>query len=122
MDKQMPKQEDEFNEDLNPEHLAGRNYGNEGPDTTQGEPAVEMKEMHGRLQALSDADLAALPVVQTGMRLEQGKTYLDLNNLERGEFTAMGSDEASPNSRLVAKDAVDYDLWNRLRGREELTK
>lgn len=122
MDKQMPKQEDEFSEDLNPEHLAGRNYGSEGPDTTQGEPAVGMKEMHGRLQGLSDADLAALPVVQTGTRLEQGKTYLDLNNLDRGEFTGMGSDAASPTSRLVAKDAVDYELWNRLRGREELTE
>lgn len=117
----MPKPDDDFSEDLNPEYLAGRNYGNEGPDTTVGEPAVEMKEMHGRLPGLSDAELAELNIVETGTRLEQGKTYIDLNDRGRGEFTALASQSAGPENRYVAKDGVSYDLWNKLRGREELT-
>lgn len=122
MDKQMPKPQDDFSEDLNPEYLAGRNYGNEGPDTTQGTPASEMKEMHDQLQGLGNDELASLPVVEAGTRLEQGKTYIDLNNLSQGEFKARGDDEAGPDNAYVAKDAVDYDLWNKLRGREELTR
>lgn len=121
MDKQMPKPEDEFSEDLNPQHLAGRNYGEQGPDTTEGVPASEIKDLHGQLHNLSNSELAELPVVEQGTRLEQGKTYLDLNDLERGEFKAMGSQSAEAHNRYVAKDAVGYDLWNKLRGREELT-
>ncbi len=121
MDRQMPKPEDEFSEDLNPQPLAGRNHGEQGPDTTEGSPASEMKDLHGRLHNLSNSELGELPVVEQGTRLEQGKTYLDLNDLERGEFSAMGSQSAEAQNRYVAKDAVSYDLWNKLRGREELT-
>ncbi len=120
MDTQTPRPDEDFSQDLNPEYLAGRNYGNQGPDTTTGEPAVEMKEMHGRLPALSDTELAELNIVETGTRLEQGKTYIDLNDLQRGEFTGLASQSAGPENRYVAKDGVSYDLWNKLRGREEL--
>ena len=120
MDKEMPKPQDDFSADLNPDHLAGLNYDNLGPDTTTGTPASEMKEMYGKLPEFTDDELAALPVVQQGTRLEQGKTYIDLNNQQRGEFTGLASDTAGRENRYVAKDAVDYDTWNRLRGRGEL--
>lgn len=122
MNTHVPRPDDEFSEDLNPEPLAGRNYGNEGPDTTQGESAAEEKELYGQLPNLAHDELARLPIVAEGTRLEQGKTYLDLHDLERGEFTALASQRAEPGNRFVAKDAVDYDLWNKLRGREELTR
>ena len=121
-ERELHKPQDEFAEDLNPEYLAGRNYGNEGPDTTTGTPASEFKELHGQLQQFTRDELAALPVVPEGTRLEQGKTYIDLNDLEAAEFTATGQDSAGPRNRYVAKDGVDYDLWNRLRGREELAQ
>src|SRR3712207_5336210 len=41
--------------------------------------AVDDKYLHERLSALSSDELARLPVLQTGTRLEQGHTYLDLN-------------------------------------------
>ena len=120
MDRQMPRPQDEFTPDLHSEEFAGRNYGDEGPDTTTGTPASEYKDLHGRLSRFTTDELAALPVVEEGTRLEQGKTYIDLNDLERGEFTGMANESAGPKNRYVAKDAVDYDTWNRLRGREEL--
>lgn len=117
----MPKPQDDFSHDLNPEPEAGRNYGAEGPDTTQGIPASDIKDLYKRLPGFADDELASLPVVEEGTRLEQGKTYIDLNNLEAGEYKAMASDAAGHDNRYVAKTAVDYDTWNRLRGREELT-
>lgn len=117
---QMPKPDDEFSADLNPQPEAGVNYGDQGSDTTQGTPASEMKDLYARFPSLSDAELSELTIVDTGTRLEQGKTYIDLEDLERGEFKALASMEAGPENRYVAKDAVSYDLWNKLRGREEL--
>lgn len=46
--------------------------------------------------------------------LKQGATYADLNDLERGEFTATGDMTAGPNNYYVAKDDVHYNLWNLL--------
>jgi len=121
MERQGGKPQDEFSEDLNPQAQAGLNFGDEGPDTTQGTPASDMKDMYTKLPNLSNTELSELPVVAAGTRLEQGKTYIDLNDLERGEFTAMASMKAESDHRLVAKDAVGYDLWNKLRGHEERT-
>lgn len=119
--KQHPKPQDEFAEDLNPEHMAGTNYGEQGPDTTQGVPASDIKRLHEKLQSFTNDELAALPVVEKGTRLEQGKTYIDLNDLDRGEFTALASQSAGPKNLYVAKNAVDYRIWDRLRGHEERT-
>jgi hypothetical protein len=119
MDRELDKPQDDFARDLNPEPLAGRNHGNEGPGTTQGEPASEDKELVNKLQSFTHDELAQIPVVEQGMRLEQGKSYIDLNALDKGEFKAYGKDTAGADNRYVAKDAVDYETWNRLLGREE---
>ena len=117
----MSNQDDDFARDVNPEPMAGMNVANEGPDTTQGTPASELKDLRNALPNIPDADLKNIPIIAEGVRLEQGKKYIDLNKLDEGEFTGMAYHEAKAGSRLVAKDAVDYDTWNRLRGREELT-
>ncbi len=78
--------------------------------------AVEDKSLHERLPQLDNAELARLPVLQVGTRLEQGHTYLDLNDLGRGPFKAIGGQEAGPRNRYVAKRDTDYELWNRLVG------
>lgn len=116
-----PDSPESYQQDLNPQYLAGRNQGNLGPDTTQGTPASDFKALQQELNGLSRSELSSLPVVPAGTRLEQGKTYIDLERLDAGEFTAMASDQAGPDNRYVAKDAVDYDTWNLLRGRRELT-
>jgi hypothetical protein len=122
LNPQQPGPDDDFSDDLNPEPLAGTNYGGRGADTTEGTPASDIKELYGRLPQLSHAELAEIPVVPEGTRLEQGKTYVDLNDLDRGEFRALASMRAEPGNRYVAKDGVSYDLWNKLRGRDELAR
>ena len=57
-----------------------------------------------------------IPVLPQGSRLEQGATYIDLNNLERGEFTATGDMEAGPDNWYVPKTEVPYEIWNGLVG------
>jgi len=113
LDKQTPRAQDEFDEDLNP--------GGQGSDTTTDTPASDLKDMYDTLPQLTDDDLKSITVVAAGTRLEQGKTYLNLNDLSAGEFTGMASQSVGADDRLVAKDSVDYDLWNRLRGHEERT-
>jgi hypothetical protein len=61
-------------------------------------------------------------VLPEGQRLQQGGTYLDLNDLDRGEFTAMGNMEASPGNAFVPKDQVPYQVWNRLRGIDDVER
>jgi hypothetical protein len=59
---------------------------------------------------------AVTRVTAPGTRLEQGATYVDLRDPGRGEFTATGGMAAGPDDWYVAKDTVDYQLWNRLIG------
>lgn len=57
-----------------------------------------------------------IPILESGTRLRQGATYLDL---ERGEFTATGEMSVSPGQKLVPKDGVHYETWNKLIGEEK---
>ncbi len=95
------------------------------PDTATAEPgghtdesssAGDDKALHNQLPGLDATELARLAVLEPGTHLEQGGTYLDLNDLSRGPFKAMGGQEASPDHRYVAKRDTDYELWNRLVG------
>lgn len=79
-------------------------------------PAAADKELHNRLRALDNDELAQLAVLAPGARLEQGGTYLDLNRIQEGPFKALGGHEASETDRYVAKRDTDYELWNRLVG------
>jgi hypothetical protein len=55
-------------------------------------------------------------VLPKGSRLEYRATYIDLKNPSPHEFTATGDMVAGPDNWYVAKDVVDYQLWNRLLG------
>lgn len=83
-------------------------------------PAAGDKVLVGRLQMLDSDELARLTVLEDGTRLEQGGTYLDLNDLEAGPFRALGGQEAGPGKRYVAKRDTDYELWNKLAGDREV--
>jgi hypothetical protein len=80
--------------------------------------AADQKELHSQLPGLSAEELGRLPILETGVRLEQGGTYLDLDDQGRGAFTAVGAQEATKGHHFVAKKDVDYELWNRLVGNE----
>jgi hypothetical protein len=99
--------------------------GDIAPDTSTGEPgghvpesrsAGDDKDLHARLAILDDDQLARLLILQPGARLEQGGTYVDLNDPSRQPFKALGSQEAGADHRYVAKRDTDYELWNLLVG------
>ena len=78
--------------------------------------ATSDKRLHQRLDDLDGAELAQLAVLETGARLHQGGTYVDLNDSRRQPFSALGGQEAGPEHRYVAKRDTDHELWNRLVG------
>lgn len=110
---------DEWQHDLNPDPMAGQNHGIDGSIVELEAPnAFDLKEVHQHLSRFSSDELRRIKVLPTGVRLKQGATYIDLNDPERKEFTAMGNQEAGADNWYVPKTEVDYELWNRLTGRE----
>ena len=86
-----------------------------GGHAAESTPAAADKKLHGAL-SLDAHGLARLSVLREGTQLDQGGTYVDLDDLERGPFTAIGGHEATRGSRIVAKRDTDYELWNQLVG------
>lgn len=113
----------EWKRDLNPDHMAGQNIGPLAADSEQGlRTAFDVKPLHRRLRAWEDDDLKQIPVIPAGHRLQQGATYLDLNDPSCQEFTALGGMEATPRNAYVPKDRVPYTIWNRLRGIDDVER
>jgi len=104
---------DEYERDLNPDRLAGQNIGGTERRFIS---AHDWKEVHRTLSEFADDELEQIPLIAEGERLQQGATYLDLNDRQRREFTATGDMRAGSGDRIVPKDEVPYPLWNRLRG------
>lgn len=115
--KPTDQKPDEFQQDLNPNLMAGRNVGLEGPHPEKsGLDASQIKELHSKLEGFTNDELTQIVVLPQGSRLEQGAKYIDLNDPQRQEFTAMGSMEAGSDNYYVPKTEVGYQIWNRLIG------
>jgi hypothetical protein len=68
--------------------MAGQNLGiDEAQPAKQGRTAYEVKPVHKRLKQFSDDELKQLRILPVGSRLEQGATYIDIHDLDIGEFT-----------------------------------
>jgi hypothetical protein len=109
--------EDDFSADLGPATPSAS-----APGSVESLPADQDKDLHRKLPKLDGAELARLTILPAGTRLEQGGTYVDLNDLDAGPFKAIGGREAAPRERLVAKREIDHELWNRLVGADAETE
>jgi len=87
-----------------------------GGHRDQSAPASDDKGLLAELPGLDAAEVDRLLVLQSGARLEQGGTYVDLNDPTRRPFTALGNQQAGGEHRYVAKRDTDYELWNLLVG------
>lgn len=112
--KPTDKKQDEWQQDLNPNPMAGQNYSIGGSGEALN--AFDIKELHEKLEGFSSDDLKQIIVLRPGTRLEQGAKYVDLNDPERKEFTAMGNMEAGADNMYVPKTEVGYQIWNKLIG------
>ena len=77
------------------------------------------KELPELLPDLTDDEVSRLAIIEPGTALPQGAVFLDLNNLGKGPFKAIGGHEAAKDQRLIAKSETDYELWNKLAGRDD---
>ena len=76
--------------------------------------ALDVRAHHRILQALSEEDLARIPLLPEGERLARYKEHLDLHDPARANFIAEGAEVVKPGQRIVAKADVPRDLWDRL--------
>jgi hypothetical protein len=115
----LHKHPEPYQRDLNPNAMARQNLGvSEAQPAKQRPTAYDVKPVHERFKHFSDDELKQLRVLPPGNRLEQGATYIDLNNLNLGEFKATGDMQVGRNAWLVAKKDTPYEFWNRLLGIE----
>lgn len=114
------KHPEEWEQDLNPNRMAGQNIGaRSDARESAGPTAYDVKDLHERLEGYTDDELKKISMVPEGMRLQQGATYIDLQSEELEEFTAMGQETAGSDNTYVPKEYVPYELWNRLIGESE---
>jgi hypothetical protein len=114
------KHPDEWQRDLNPEPLAGQNIGRSAEAAISTDrTAWHLRKGGHDLRGMDDADLKQVPVLAAGERLQQGATYIDLQDERPEEFTARADMAALPGNAYVPKDRVPYEIWNRLIGEEK---
>jgi len=114
------KHPNEWQQDLNPNHLAGQNIGVTSDVETQSDrTAFNIRKQGWELGNLDDNELKQIPVIAAGSRLQQGATYVDLTADPRREFTATGDMSAENDHAYAPKDRVPYEIWNRLLGEEK---
>jgi hypothetical protein len=115
--KDIDKHPEQYQRDLSPNAMAGQNIGlGETQPSKNARTAYDIKQVHRHLSSLPDDDLKEIRVLPEGSRLEQNATYLDLKNLDQGEFTATEDIQAGPDNWYVAKKDVHFNLWNLLIG------
>lgn len=114
------KHPDEWQRDLNPDHMAGQNVGQSSEATVDADrTAFHLRKAGRELRGIDDEQLKQVPVLAAGERLQQGATYIDLQEERPIEFTARGDMAALPGNAYVPKDRVPYEIWNRLIGEEK---
>ncbi|EFH86116.1 hypothetical protein [Ktedonobacter racemifer] len=110
----LPGRVDNFEEDIRPDNFAGANYGMLSKQHDLGLRASDIKELHGKLADFTKDELRAIVIVPLGEYLEQGAKYIDLNEREKGEFTALAERISDEDHYYVPKKQTGYVLWNRL--------
>lgn len=78
-----------FAEDLAPVDVGGGH-------ATDSDAAAEDKTIHNMLPGFTSDELAQFSILEPGTRLDQGGTYLNLNDRASGPFKAIGGHEAAP--------------------------
>ena len=112
---QQRQNDDNFEDDLHPDIVAGENHGAFGESSLEYSlTAYDVKDLYGKLADLSDDELKNILIVPVGSHLEHGAKYIDLQHLDRGEFVAMADTVAEEDHYYVPKKETDYVLWNRL--------
>ena len=111
------KHPDQWQPDLNPDHMAGQNIGPPADELASSRTtAFHLRKQGQAVGGLDDEELKQVPLVPVGSRLQQGATYVNLADDSCREFTATAEITASSEDAYAPKDRVPYQIWNRLIG------
>jgi len=104
-----------YQEDLNPQHMAGQNIGDGGPDSIdRGEYASDRKDVMTALVEFNHDELQQIPLVRAGARLKNTATYVDVRIPGDQPFTVTGVMYAPEGRWIVPKAETPKELWQRL--------
>ena len=106
---------DSFDDNLSGNNRAGQHAGSHPTRTYS---AYDVKALHESMGDFDNSELKRIPILAHGERLEQGAKYLDLSDPSRTVIVAHGATEAQDPHLYVPKSGTDYELWNRLTGRD----
>ena len=116
----------DFDRDLRPHEGQGENSGvasEIAPDKLM--RAYDDKDLVDAMTNFNSDELKNILIVPVGMKLEQGAKYVDLNDPDRMEIVASGENpvtpalEAQSGQKLVPKSQTDYELWDKLMGKND---
>jgi hypothetical protein len=93
--------------------ISGQQHGGMGGTVTK---VMDGTAPGSPLDAINADEIARLPYLAEGTRLEAGESYLDIDRIEAGPFAGSGDDVVPGNGRIVAKSELDPDLWSKLTG------
>ncbi len=109
------QQSDQWQQDLNPNSMTGQNHGVETNQEGNDDLTVyDLPELRDRLSNFTNKELQKILVLKPGTCLQQGATYINLNDPLRQEFRGMRDMSAEDSNFVVPKRNVGYQLWNRL--------
>jgi len=115
-----PLTAEEADHDLRPGAGGEQRYGEIPLDRVAHErTAADDKDLSRRFSNLTRDELHRINLLPAGTRLQEGETYLDLRDLERGEFRAGPDEVVEPRQEIVAKHELDYQIWDYLSGQNE---
>ncbi|GEM_PF-6953314 len=109
--------------DLRPLGDADQHFGEIPIDRVAHErTAADVKHLYPRLSQLTRDQLRRIPLLDAGIWLQEGETYLDLRQLDKGELVAGVGQVVRPGDEIVAKHQVDYQMWDYLSGQAESSR
>jgi hypothetical protein len=71
----------------------------------------DLKQLHKGLSNLPEEELDQIRVLPEGTKLETGVSYIDLKDIDKGEFVATDEMRAEPNNWYVAQKDIPLNLW-----------
>ena len=100
------------------DQMAQETTGDPGGHRGESVSAADDKLLHEQLPGVDRDELSRLAILAPDTALEQGGTYLDLNNLADGPFKAIAGHRTTSKNRIIAKRDTDFELWNRIAGQD----
>lgn len=115
-----PLTAEEADHDLRPSGADEQRFGEVPLDRMAHErTAADVKDLHRRLTRLTRDELRRINLLPAGTHLQAGETYLDLRQLDAGEFVAGMERTVEPDEEIVAKHELDYQMGDYLSGQAD---